>query len=80
MERNKKSTFFYLYINLIAWLNITPITNLFALNAITNIVDIKYKINYLKVDLPENLFKDLNFYIIFSIKIEANIIYDMRYW
>jgi hypothetical protein len=62
---------FYLYLNLLAWINISPISKIYALNAITNIIYIKYKINYLKVDLPIDLLNNLDYlYIFFFLRLK----------
>lgn len=71
---------FYLYLNLLAWINISPITKVYALNAITNIIYIKYKVNYLKMVLPIELLNDLDYlykFFLLRLKLLLFIIWDI---
>lgn len=71
---------FYLYLNLLAWINISPITKVYALNAITNIIYIKYKVNYLKLKLPIDLLNNLDYlykFFLLRLKLLLFMIWDI---
>jgi hypothetical protein len=71
---------FYLYLNLLAWINISPITKVYAFNAITNIIYIKYKVDYLQVKLPIDLSNDLNYlynFFLLRLKLLLFMIWDI---
>lgn len=71
---------FYLYLNLLAWINISPITKVYALNALTNIIYIKYKINSLNMELPLDLLNDLDYlyyFFLLRLKLILFMIWDI---
>lgn len=62
---------YYLYLNLLAWISISPIIESFIPNAITNILYIKYKVYHLKLTLPQILSEDLDFlYVFFLLRLK----------
>jgi len=69
-----------LYLNLLAWINIPSLTKLYTLNAITNIIYIKYKVKFLKIILLENIQKDLDFlydFFLLRLKLILFMIWDI---
>jgi hypothetical protein len=80
LKEIKNRPSFYLYLNLLAWINISPITKVYALNAITNIIYIKYKVNYLKVELSIDLLNDLDYlynFFLLRLKLLLFMIWDI---
>lgn len=71
---------FYLYLNLIAWLNVSSINIQYAPCGIINIFFIKLKIELLKISLPENCLEDIiylyNFFFL-RLKLLLFMIWDI---
>jgi hypothetical protein len=72
---------FYLYTNLITWINISSVNIQYVPSAITNIICIKCKIKYLNIILPEDLLRDLDFlynFFLLRFKLLLFMIWDIN--
>lgn len=71
---------FYLYLNLLMWFNVIPLKYSYALTFITNIIYIKYAINYLKIGISTDIEKDLDYlynFFLLRLKLLLFMIWDI---